>query len=615
MYFSIKHIIGALEQLRNVHPFHGITFMACKKAELSVGPPSHSFSMDAVTKDHMMTHHRLSVTSTRFYQPFKSNTRWLAEMYPSSGLQAINTQTFQDAFVHQRKSNSWTWSHEYVDVLASKLPAQKRIPLYAMCVWLYRCVDFPPDSPNNDLVERFLDDYHITPEEREHLFDLSRPPYIAEPLQGSVTSWEELRTVVPPPPDAAPESGGRLAYLRINGAGPAPSMTMEPAERLTLVAGDNGLGKTFLLDCAWWALTGSWASVPAAPREDSSRHGVSIEFTVRSARRYQLTPQVVSYDWKRLRWQGHPGSSTVAGLVIYACVDGSYAVWDPIAQVAASVYSKGEVWDGVIEGDRRIEGLIRDWRNWQSSEDGRTFDTFRAVLRELSPSDLGIMSPGPMTRVPYDRREIPTIEHRYGRVPIVYASAAVKRVLSLAYLMVWAWNEHRIHCSMAKRRPERRMVILVDELEAHLHPRWQRQLLPALVSVVQLLSKEIDAQLIVSTHSPLIMASSETMFDGDKDALLHLQLGDRDVELRQIDHMKYGKVDRWLTSPVFNLVHPRSKEAEDAIERARQIQKGQEEATVEVVRLVSDRLRSSLADDDDFWPRWIGFAERYGVEL
>ena len=612
MYFSIEHIVSALKQLEDVHPFHGITFMACKMAQLPIGRPSESFPMDAVTRDHMRKHHKLSSTSARFYQPFKSNKRWLVEKYPSSGLQAINTQTFEDAFIHEPNSNSWAWSQEYVDVLASKLPRQRRIPLYAMCVWLYRRVDFPSSSLDRETIERFLRDYHITTDELERLFDSAPPSFSSLPLQENVAPWEELSTELPPPPDADPESGGRLAYLRINGSGPMESMVMEPAERLTLIGGDNGLGKTFLLDCAWWALTGSWASLPAAPRSDSSQRGVSIQFVIRRAKRYDLMPQIVSYDWKRLRWQDRPRGSAIAGLVVYACVDGSFAVWDPAAPARESVFSRKKVWDGVAG---RLEGLVRDWRNWQSSDNTETFKTFCAVLEGLSPPDLGVLSPGPMARVPYDSREIPTIRHRYGLVPIVYTSAAVKRVLSLAYLMVWAWHEHRIYCHMAKRKPERRMVILIDELEAHLHPKWQRQILPALVSVVHLLTKGVDAQLIVSTHSPLVMASSETIFDENRDALLHLRLQNSGVEFGRTDHMRYGKVDRWLTSPMFDLIHPRSKRAEEAIECARRIQKGEEEATTEAVRSVSDKLRSSLADDDDFWPRWIGFAERYGIEL
>lgn len=609
MYLSAEHIIGALEELRHVHPFFGITFVACKKAELEVEATRH-FSMRSVTRDHMEEHHRPFPNSKHFFQPFyQSAPKWLAPHYPSRI--RLNTQTFGPAFVHPSNTNSWAWAYDYVDYLQTKLPSSRRIPAFALCVWLYRRRELSEDDPFA-LVDKFLFDYHISPEEQNRLLDVSIPSYAKSPWADEMISWEDLP--LPRPPDVGPERGGRLAYLRVSGAGPIPSMEIEPAERLTLVAGDNGLGKTFLLDCAWWALTGCWASMPAAPREDGGR--AFIEFNVRSSHSGPPQPRKVRYNWKSLDWEDHPGSDTLAGLVVYACVDGSYAVWDPVGQERASVYGREEVWNGVTEGDRKIEGLVRDWRNWQTDGDGLTFQTFLAVLKGLSPSDLGVLEPGPMTRVPHDRRKIPTIIHRYGQVPIVYASAAVKRVLSLAYLMVWAWSEHRIHCHLAKRKPERRIVVLIDEIEAHLHPRWQRQLLPALVNVVRHLGEQVEAQLIVSTHSPLVMASSETIFaDDGKDALLHLDLQDDAIALRKLDHMKYGKVDRWLTSPVFGLAHPRSMTAEEAIKDARRLQKGEVEPTAESVRDVSDRLCSSLTDDDEFWPRWIGFAERYGVYL
>ena len=49
-----------------------------------------------------------------------------------------------------------------------------------------------------------------------------------------------------------------LEYLHLKNVGPAPEMEMDLAPRLNLVTGDNGLGKSFLLDVAWWALTRKW---------------------------------------------------------------------------------------------------------------------------------------------------------------------------------------------------------------------------------------------------------------------------------------------------------------------------------------------------------------------
>ena len=141
-----------------------------------------------------------------------------------------------------------------------------------------------------------------------------------------------------------------------------------------------------------------------------------------------------------------------------------------------------------------MEGIVRDWSRWQNSPDPEPFATFVKILEELSPPDLGTLAPGELTRIHADPRQIPTISHRYGEVPILFASAGVKRVISIAYLMVWAWQEHQVAAGLTKRRTEQRMVVLVDEIEAHLHPRWQRQLLPALTSVVERLSPDIGCR-------------------------------------------------------------------------------------------------------------------------
>lgn len=38
------------------------------------------------------------------------------------------------------------------------------------------------------------------------------------------------------------------------------------SSRLNIITGDNGLGKTFLMDCAWWALTNTWTGNEARPK-------------------------------------------------------------------------------------------------------------------------------------------------------------------------------------------------------------------------------------------------------------------------------------------------------------------------------------------------------------
>ena len=77
-----------------------------------------------------------------------------------------------------------------------------------------------------------------------------------------------------------------LKKLHLKKVGPADEMVLALKPRLNLLTGDNGLGKSFLLDIAWWALTRRWPqSLNKAlvsgyvARPESAKEG-SIAFTV-----------------------------------------------------------------------------------------------------------------------------------------------------------------------------------------------------------------------------------------------------------------------------------------------------------------------------------------------
>ena len=196
----------------------------------------------------------------------------------------------------------------------------------------------------------------------------------------------------------------------------------------------------------------------------------------------------------------------------------------------------------------------------------------------------------------------------YGTVPIVHASAGVKRIIGLAYVLIWAWFRHKRNASLAGVEPFDQMILLVDEVEAHLHPRWQRAVVPALMEVVDVLSDDLVVQAHIATHSPLIMASVETVFDRKEDALHHLELGEGSVAMLALDFGNLGSVDAWLVSEVFGLKQARSLKAEYWIERAMEMQL-ESEVNREEVKKTDVMLRRYLRDDDEFWPRWRYFAQ------
>ena len=122
-----------------------------------------------------------------------------------------------------------------------------------------------------------------------------------------------------------------LEYLRLENVGPAPTMELELAPRLNLLTGDNGLGKSFLLDVAWWALTRKWprdvndrltSGYRAMPRD--VKREASIEFRVES--KSKSVPYKSEFSREEQAWTGKRGRPHNPGLVIYGHADGGFSV-------------------------------------------------------------------------------------------------------------------------------------------------------------------------------------------------------------------------------------------------------------------------------------------------
>ena len=264
----------------------------------------------------------------------------------------------------------------------------------------------------------------------------------------------------------------------------------------------------------------------------------------------------------------------------------------------------------------QIEGLLRDWTRWQERQDKYPiFGTFQRVLQKLGPSDIGQLEIGEPRRILGEVREIPTLVHPYGTVPIVFESAGIKRIATLAYLIVWAWEEHKTQAKLSGRKEERQMVILLDEAEAHLHPKWQRKILPALLDIAEDLHTELSLQIIVATHSPLVMASSEPIFDPEQDQVFHLGLTESGkVQFTPYNFEVRGTVDSWLSSDFFGLKFPGNEKRSDVIQRAISLQQS-DVTTKQQVEAISNQLKELLPAEDSFWIRWILYAEQFGVKI
>ena len=110
-----------------------------------------------------------------------------------------------------------------------------------------------------------------------------------------------------------------LESIHLKDVGPASEMKMDLAPRANLITGDNGLGKSFLLDVAWWALTRTWARGLVLPRAGSTGAEISYAYPKRSPGRCRQTS---SFNRETEEWSVRTGRSLTPGLVLYAQVDG-----------------------------------------------------------------------------------------------------------------------------------------------------------------------------------------------------------------------------------------------------------------------------------------------------
>jgi len=172
-------------------------------------------------------------------------------------------------------------------------------------------------------------------------------------------------------------------------------------------------------------------------------------------------------------------------------------------------------------------------------------DQIREVLINLLPEidDIRITEP---TKA----RSQPRVEFKtpYGWVPV--------KGLSLGYKTMIAWMVD-LASRLFDRYPNSKnplaepAVVLVDEIDLHMHPRWQR-------TIMDYLSERfVNTQFIVTAHSPLVVQSAR-----DANVVLLKREGDHVVIENNPQSIQGWRLDQIMTSDLFGLPSARSPEVE-----------------------------------------------------
>jgi predicted ATP-binding protein involved in virulence len=140
-----------------------------------------------------------------------------------------------------------------------------------------------------------------------------------------------------------------------------------------------------------------------------------------------------------------------------------------------------------------------------------------------------------------DVRPKPRVEFKtpYGWVPF--------RQLGYGYQSLATWVAD-FASRMVERYPESKnpltepAVVLVDEIDLHLHPKWQRELMDRLTNLFP------NTQFIATAHSPLVVQAA-----ANANLAVLRRVGDH-VEIdNDVDYIRNWRVDQILTSDLFGL--------------------------------------------------------------
>ncbi|WP_246413202.1 AAA family ATPase [Methylobacterium brachythecii] len=151
-------------------------------------------------------------------------------------------------------------------------------------------------------------------------------------------------------------------------------------------------------------------------------------------------------------------------------------------------------------------------------------------------------------------------------------------------------------CPKGMKLVDNKGVVLVDEIDLHIHPKWQRTIIPTLARALP------NMQFVFTSHSPLVVGTLER-------ANIHLietnRLG-RPV-LRRPDEEIYGlSADQILRSDVFGLESTRDpsfKAHLDALSGEAAI--GDREAAMTFMRQVAQGQGAALPEEPSEPPEWV----------
>jgi energy-coupling factor transporter ATP-binding protein EcfA2 len=352
----------------------------------------------------------------------------------------------------------------------------------------------------------------------------------------------------------------RLRRVVLKNIGAYKSLDLAFDSNWTTILGDNGAGKSTILRAIAIALASGEPSVaPAAQKllRNGSDEGY-IELVLGrqtyhvDLKRSQGTVSIMTQQFSPLRRRGilalgFPALRGVSVATIPGFVPGAEhptpSVSDVVPLATTNVDGRlDNLQQWLINLDFQAGGGTQ-WTSREQALASRIRMNFFNILAELVP--YSGFSFSRVTKAPWQVM----VNTRDGEVSLDQVSQGMSSTLSWVGTLLQRMYEVYGDAEFPEQQPA---LVLVDEIDAHLHPAWQRQ-------IPGLLRKHFpNVMFVATTHSALIVSA---LADSDVRIARRNDAGDLVVE--QPSELLGGlRVDQVLTSDAFDLDSGRSVEYE-----------------------------------------------------
>jgi predicted ATP-binding protein involved in virulence len=365
-------------------------------------------------------------------------------------------------------------------------------------------------------------------------------------------------------------------------------LELELDERMTLLVGTNGAGKTAVLDGLAIAL-GAWLSgTSQVAHEDRTIKGPDARLVrqesaglatsnptfpvrVEADGRIDLESLTVPSHWVRelRRVGGRTTTSHADELRMVARSTESQAVADPRYPLPLiAYYGTGRLWvqKRVVVDSRSPNSRMRGYTAclefasnhklfelWMETREGDRIQRLAAAqsaggdLTQVRSPHLEAVEKATLACLEGAQRFYYSINHQELRVefeggqeiPFSSLSDGQRSLIVLAADMAWRTAQLNPHYgSDAPRKTAG--IVLIDEIELHLHPQWQRAVVGNLMRAFE------NIQFVMTTHSPQVVSTAQPEWmrvlhaDGSWDRVEHTYGRNSDALLRDV----FGVSDR-----------------------------------------------------------------------